>query len=164
MARVEVSRSGQQDVELPAVCVKTGTPTTDLVRLSGSAAPAWTGAMILLGIVAWLFTSWMASRRYDVVVPLKAAVLERHRAWRRASWVLVGVGLTMTLVAAVLGRPNAFILLMVLVAGMAFHLVNEWINAVGVQLAGDGALVLTRVHPDFARAVLDQGRTVGDRR
>ena len=101
----------------------------------------------------------MASRRYVLVVPFRSDVFERYRKWRRASRILIVLGLAMALLAVVAGRENAFVLLGVSVVGMAVGLANDWVNAVGVRLSRDGGLVLARVHPDFQRAVLEHNQT-----
>jgi len=137
---------------MPAVCAKTGAPTADSVRLSGSAAPGWTGAMILFGLFAWAFAAFMSGRRYELVVPFKREVLQRYRSWRRAGVVMFALGLIMTAIAAATGRPKAVVLLGVSLVGLVFIIGNEWKNAVGVRLSNDGDLIVTRVHPDFERA------------
>lgn len=137
---------------MPAVCAKTGAPTTDSVRLSGSAAPGWSGWMILFGLFAWAFAATMSSRRYELVLPFKREVLQRYRSWRRAGAFMIALGLILTVVAAALGGQNAAVLLGVSFVGLVFIIGNEWKNAVGVRLSDDGDLTVTRVHPDFERA------------
>ena len=156
---VAVSRTLTQPRRLPAVCVKTGVPTQESVRLTGTAAPAWTGAMIFFGLFAWLVASWMTSRRYEIVVPFRNQVFQRYCKWRRAGRVLIVLGPLMAVVAAVSARDNAFLLLGVSVLGLAFTAANEWANAVGVRLSRDGGLLLTRVHPNFERALLERAGT-----
>ncbi len=137
---------------MPAVCAKTGAPTADSVRLIGSAAPGWTGAMILFGLFAWAFAAFMSGRRYELVIPCRREVVQRYRSWRRAGVFMVALGLIMTVVAAASGQQNAAVLLTVSVVGVVFIIGNDWRNAVGVRLCDDGDLRVTRVHPDFERA------------
>ena len=144
-----------QPRDLPRVCVKTGVPTSDTVELRGYGTAPWTGPMIVFGFAAWVLASVMSSQAYAVTVPMRAEVVRRHRAWRRASSLLVGAGLVLAVAAAWNGRDDAYVLLLASVVGMALALANEGGNAVGVQLSRDGGLTLTRVHPRFRRAVLE---------
>ncbi|GIL34567.1 hypothetical protein PDTK01_06430 [Phycicoccus sp. DTK01] len=132
--------------------MKSGVPTEDSVRLAGSAAPGWTGAMILFGILPWLFASTMSGRRYEVELPWRRDLVLRYRGWRRAGWVLVAAGPVMALVGASAGVERAGFLVWLSVLGLATVVVTEWRHSVGVRLSPEGVLVVTRVHPDFARA------------
>lgn len=122
------------------------------MRLSGSAAPGWTGAMVLFGILPWLFATSMSGRRYEVELPWRRELTQRYRGWRRAGWVLVASGPVMALVGASAGVGWAGFLMWLSVLGVAAVVVTEWRLSVGVRLSPEGALVVTRVHPDFARA------------
>lgn len=151
MAVVRISTPTPQAEVLPRVCVKTGVPTGDVVRVRGRAAPEWAGATILFGLVAWLFVSSLSSRSYDVVVPFRAEAWRRHRALRTASLATLWAGVALAVVVGVLGGNGGFMLLLTLL-GLAMLVVNDWRNSFGVRLGRDGALELTRVHDDFAAA------------
>jgi hypothetical protein len=160
---VPISESTSRVVALPRVCVKTGTPTGDVLTIRGSAAPAWSWFMIVFGFLPWLVASMASSKRYAIEVPMMASVWRRHRSVRRAAFLLFVAGIVLAIVATAQGRQNSAILLLPAFAGLALYAGNEWFNTVGVQLAKDGTLLLTRVHPDFERALLDprQGARTG---
>ncbi|NYG08214.1 hypothetical protein BJ986_002701 [Phycicoccus badiiscoriae] len=155
MPTVQISESTMRVVPLPQVCVKTGTPTADVLTITGSAAPLWTGVLIVFGFLPWLVASLASSKRYAIEVPMHAAVWRRHRSLRRAALILVVAGITLVLVASIQGRDNAWLLLLPTFIGVALYVGNESMNTVGVHLSGDGGLLLTRVHPEFRRALLD---------
>lgn len=152
MASVELGPPEAVPRDLPALCVKTGVPTEESVRLSGAAAPGWTGAMILFGLFAWLFASSMASRRYVLVLPWRLELARQYRSWRRAGWVLVAAGPVLALAASAWGNSAGALLLCVSVIGVVVIVGNEWRNSIGVRLSPESHLVVTRVHPDFAHA------------
>ena len=158
MPSVAITTVEKHPVLLPSVCVKTGEPTDDMLRLRGSAAPEWTTVMILFGLFAWIVAQTMSSRRYNLVLPFDSAVLRRYRKWGRVAWSCVGLGLVLTVVAALMGRDDAFVMMAVSVLGVIVWLANEWANSVGVRLSREGNLVLTRVHPRFRAAVLEGDR------
>jgi hypothetical protein len=58
-------------------------------------------------------------------------------------------------VAVTQGRHSSASLLVLAFVAMGVYAGNEWFTTVGVQLAKDGGLLLTRVHPGFERALLD---------
>ena len=137
---------------LPAVCLKTGVPTGDRVRVRGRAAPSWAGATIVFGLVAWLFVSSASSRSYDILVPFRAEAWQRYRTLRRAASVTFWAGIVLAGVVGVAGASAPWMLLLLSVVGLAMFVVNDWRNSFGVRLGRDGALALTRVHRDFAAA------------
>ncbi len=154
-----ITSTTSQPLLLPSICVKTGEPTEDVLRVRGSAAPEWTTVMIVFGLLAWLAAQTMSSRRYNIVLPFDSAVLKRYRQWRRAAWSCAGLGVVLTVVAAGLASDYASIpLLIALLVAVAMGVGNEWANSVGVRLSREGSLVLTRVHPRFAAAVLEGER------
>lgn len=152
MASVELGPPDDVPQHLPALCVKTGVPTGESVRLSGAAAPGWTGAMILFGLFAWFFASSMASRRYVLVLPWRLELVRQYRSWRRGGWVLVAAGPVLAVAASAWGISAGALLLCVSVIGVVVIVSNEWRSSVGVRLSPEAHLVLTRVHPDFAHA------------
>ena len=152
MAVVTLSTVTQQVGALPRICVKTGVPTEDLVRVKGRAAPAWAGLTIVFGLVAWLFVSSASSRSYDILVPFRAESWQRYRTLRKGALATFWGGFVLAAVVGVLGGDHAWTLLLLSVLGMGTLLVNDWRNSFGVQLGRDGGLELTRVHDDFAEA------------
>ena len=155
MPSVQVSETTCHVVPLPRVCVKTGTPTADVLTIRGSAPPAWSWVMIVFGFLPWLVANLSTSKHYSIEVPMHSAVWRRHRRVRRAAFVLFVAGVTLTIVATTNGRQNSAILLVPAFVAVAVHAGNEWFNTIGVRLAKDGGLLLTRVHPGFERALLD---------
>ena len=151
---VEVTDTARKPLRMPAVCAKTGEPTADIIMLSGSAAPGWTGAMIVFGFLPWLFVRVMSGQPYRVALPLRSEVVRRHRDLSRASVAVFGLGVLLAFAAVAMGRERAWLLLGLCLLGIASSLVNEWTNGIGVRLAPSGALVATRVHPRFRDAVL----------
>lgn len=135
------------------------------MRLSGTAAPGWTWATIVFGLFAWLFVSSMSSRRYVLVLPWCAAVARRYRSWRRAGWVMVASGPVLAVAATAWGSSSGSALLSASLVGVVVVVGNEWRNSVGVRLSPESRLVVTRVHPDFARACHQQlGLPIGGTR
>ena len=159
-----MSESSFRLVPLPRVCVKTGTPTADVLTIKGSAAPSWSWFMIIFGFLPWLVASLASSKSYEIQVPMRAAIWRRHRKIRRAAFIAFVAGLVLAIVATVQGRDNSAILLFPSFVAMAVYAGNEWFNTIGVQLTRDGGLLLTRVHPEFERALLDsqRGSRAGD--
>ncbi|MGA8978469.1 MAG: hypothetical protein WB473_05060 [Pedococcus sp.] len=93
MAVVALGAAARQAAPLPPICLKTGVPTTNLVRVRGRAAPAWAGVTIVFGLVAWLFVSSASSRSYDLLVPFRAEVWQRHRKLHRAALATFWLGI-----------------------------------------------------------------------
>jgi hypothetical protein len=152
MASVVVAPARQPAPPLPAVCVKTGVPTTKFVAIHGTAARVGSGAMIVFGFVPWLAAAFLTSEPFDLRVPVHPAALARYRQWRQASLAVVAIGLVVGFFAAAANWGDPLILLGLAVTGMVAYLVNEWVNWFGVCLTRDGALMLTRVHPAFLEA------------
>ncbi|QGN58511.1 hypothetical protein [Nostocoides sp. HKS02] len=148
--------------QMPQICVKTGVPTADTLTIRGRATPVWAWAMIVFGFLPWLVAQAGSSHRYAITVPLQRAVFQRYRQWRRASWVLAALGITLMLGAAAVDGERALLLLAVTLVGLAWGLVNEWVNSVGIRLTREGALLMTRVHPAFREAVLRQDAAKAD--
>ncbi|WP_460968597.1 hypothetical protein [Pedococcus soli] len=151
MAVVTISTLTPKAEVLPRVCVKTGVPTGDVVRVRGRAAQDWAGATILFGLVAWLFVSSLSSRSYDLLVPFRAEAWRRHRTLRTASLATLWSGVVLAVVVGALGG-NGGLMLLLTVLGLALLVVNDWRNSFGVRLGRDGGLELTRVHDEFAAA------------
>ena len=153
MAVVALGAPARQAGPLPPICLKTGVPTTNLVRVRGRAAPAWAGVTIVFGLVAWLFVSSASSRSYDLLVPFRAEVWQRHRKLRRAALATFWLGIVLAVVVGMVGGEQAWALLLLSLLGIAIGVVNDWRNSFGVRLGHEGGLELTRVHDDFAAAV-----------
>ena len=152
-----MSESSFRLVPLPRVCVKTGTPTADVLTIRGSAAPGWSWFMIVFGFLPWLVANLATSKRYVIEVPMRAVVWKRHRALRRAALYLFVTGVAFAIIATTQGWQNSAILLIPAFAGLALYAGNEWSNTIGVYLTRDGGLLLTRVHPGFKQALINSG-------
>ena len=155
MPTIEVTTPQRRPLPLPPVCVKTGEPTQDRVRLRGSAAPGWVLVTLLFGVIPYFFVHGMTAQRYELVVPLRDEVLRARRTW---PWVGAGVavaGLVLGFaVAAATGSTGGEWLLLLVPMGLAVLVASEWRYAVGVRLTPDGAFELTRVHPRFRDAAV----------
>lgn len=162
VASVQISDSVDHFRAMPKVCAKTGVHTRDTLTIKGRAAPTWSGVMLLFGFLPWAVAGLASSKPYTVVVPMRSAVWRRYRSWRRAGAWVAGAGIGLTLVAAALGRANPFLLLAPAAIGVFVLVGNEWFNAVGVRLAQNGGLVLTRVHPNFTAAMAESRVPSGD--
>ncbi|NNM46584.1 hypothetical protein [Knoellia koreensis] len=154
MPAIEVTTPGRQPVRLPAVCVKTGEPTEELVRLRGSAAPGWVLVTLLFGVIPYFFVHAMTSQRYELVVPLRDEVIRARRRWRRRGAAVVLGSIVAWVVAAMANLPAwAGWVFVVTLVGLGLLVFAEWRYAVGVRLAPSGAFELTRVDARFADGV-----------
>jgi purine-cytosine permease-like protein len=139
---------------LPAICAKTGVPCDGLVKDTLRVIPRWVPPLAILLIVPYFVARAYTSRRIEAKLPISPQRLERIRRLVRASWI--------ALVAAAAGFSSLFfgagvIGLGAFVAGLAAYLVVVYVGDqmwVGARPSpADDVVILTRVHPDFARAL-----------
>ncbi len=156
MADVQVSQGATLALTVtPGVCAVTGVPTPDRIRLKGQATAAWVGWLLLFGAFTWLFASVASGRRFGLTVSLDRSVSRRYRRWRRWAVVLVIGGLALMVGVGTVSGTGALVCALLPAAGILLGVVNLARHTVGVTLADDGAVVLTRVHPRFRDAVRD---------
>lgn len=149
-ARVEDLEEGR----LPAVCVKTGGPCDVPVKDTLRVVPRWVSALAVLAVVPYFVARAYTSRRIEAKLPVAPARLERIRTLVRGAWValvLALAGLSASLFGA--GAVGVFALVAGLFAYLAIVYAGDqmWVGARPSKR--DDVVILTRVHPDFARAV-----------
>ena len=143
--------------DLPAVCAKTGKPCDGLVRDTLRVVPAWVAALVYAGVVPFLILRLYFSRRVDAKLPIAPARVRRIRGLVRAAWIAMVVGAA-GLASAIFGAGAIGIL--ALLAGLVAYLVTVfagnllWLGAIASRRPD--VVILTRVHPDFARALARQ--------
>ena len=159
MARVVLRRFNGAAVDLPSICVKTGVPTSNVIRVRGSSTPGWTTSLLLFSWIGWLIAATATSRSYEVLLPYSAAAFRRWGTFRQLFTAVSLLALFGVFVAAI---DNSWLLLpavTVFAIAAAAGLANELINACGVRIKNNGDLVLSRVHPAFRDAVLMSQQT-----
>ena len=129
--------------DLPAVSVKSGAHCANPV-----------GITLRPGGHAWT----PFAPRVHAILPMEARRARRVRASARASWVVLFVALA-GLVASVTG--GGAVALVIGVAGLVLYaalvVVGDRASVEARPIPGtDSAIILTRVHPGFARAVDEQ--------
>lgn len=145
---------------LPGICVVTGEPTTDQVRLrkNVSSANAVWFILILLGPVGWLvlLAVSLSSRNYlEGWVPYSHEVARRRREmWR--SGLIAGI-VTIVGLLVLAGQFGSGLLggiaVALLVAGLVVLAISER-REPSIELDASGRWVtLKRVHPAFQHAV-----------
>jgi len=157
MAKVLLRGVNDGRLHLPAICIKTGTPTQQLMRLRGTASPEWTNWLILFSLFAWLITSNATARSYNVVVACRPEVIRRWHRWRMLGLVAIIAGILLVTGTAVEGFSDPLIFLVLDIAGIAMLVVNGLRNGVRVSMTADGDIELGRVHPAFRAATLAAG-------
>jgi hypothetical protein len=143
MARVEVLVDDLERGDLPAVCVKSGLVCANPV-----------GMTLRPGGHAWT----PFAPRVHAILPMHARRARRLRVATRASWVALFVGLA-GLVASLTGGGAIALLVGVvaLVSYAALVVIGDGSSVGARPVPGTNAsVVLTRVHPAFARAVDEQ--------
>jgi hypothetical protein len=142
--------------DLPAICAKTGEPCVGLVKDSLWVVPRWVSALLALLIFPYYVARVWTSRRIEVTLPIAPSRLAWIRRFVRAAWValvLAAAGLAAALfgagmigVAALIVGAGAYVLIVFVGDQM-------WVGARPTH--SNDVVLLTRVHPDFARAVAD---------
>jgi hypothetical protein len=119
--------------------------------------PRWVPPLAILLIVPYFVGRAYASRRIESKLPIASERIERIRRLVRFSWI--------ALVAAAAGFSALFfgagvIGLAAFVAGLLAYLVivyvgdQMWVS--GRPSRRDDVVILTRIHPEFARALAEQ--------
>lgn len=151
MAQVEIT-PGER---IPAVCVITGQPTADIVRVRGVAVPRWVMWLLPVGgFLAYLVAGSNTSTRYDLLLPCDARVLERRRRrshWAAGTWAL---GIVVTAILLLRWPDLAGVGWSVIGLAMVGAVANQLTSSPGVWVGEGDRLVVSRVHPAFRDAVL----------
>ena len=149
---------------LPAVCARTGVPTSSRLTVrapvGGLGAAAW--LLLLLGPVGWLvllFLAVVGGGREEVTVriPYSERAIAEEQPWRRGR-LATGVAGAAAIVLAILHPvwPSTTWLLAALVMLVGSFIAHSvlYFRAVDVSLDGSRRWVtLSHVHPAFAHAV-----------
>jgi predicted lipid-binding transport protein (Tim44 family) len=152
---------------LPAICVKSGEPADRWVKRRYATAPRWTlvlllAGVVLVGVLPYLIVRAIVSVKATGQLPFAGPVAGRLKLFSiggllglLAGVVLFVGGLTVNSGAAGLaGGLLFFLALGLLIAAAAMAPQAEVRNQPGVP--NDRVVVLKRVHPNFAQAVLAQ--------
>jgi hypothetical protein len=157
MARAAVRVDDLERGDLPAVCAKTGVACVGLVRDTLRVVPAWVAALIYAGAVPFLILRLYLARKVEAKLPIAPARVERIRGLVKAAWVAMALGAA-GLAAAVFGAGAVGVLALIVgaLAYLGIMLVGDllWVGAIATKRTD--VVILTRVHPDFARAVQEQ--------
>ena len=74
MASIRITRYEVQNNLLPAVCVVTGEPTTDVKRHTFRWTPPWVGILILGGVLPYVIVAMILRKDITFDVPISAAI------------------------------------------------------------------------------------------
>jgi hypothetical protein len=157
MAEVVLGPAGSRvDVDL-GICAKSGRPTAYRVEFRGTTAPRWVVVLLLVSVVGYLFADAMTSRRYRVTLPFTRELHERWQRGRRTAWLVAAAGVVFVVATPFVGGGAGLALLLVGVGLMTVAMLGGVVNAVrrgiGFRMTRDQELVVTGVHPAFAREV-----------
>ncbi len=164
MARAAVRVDDLEAGNLPPVCAKTGVACDGLVRDSLRAVPAWVAASVWVLVVPFLILRLYFSRRVEAKLPVAPARVQRIRTLVRGAWiamVVAAAGLASSIFGA--GAVGVLALLIGAVAYVTIVFVGDlfWVGGVASRRAD--VVILTRVHPEFARALRAQYDAAGKR-
>jgi hypothetical protein len=164
MTRVDVFIDDAVQGRLPGVCAKTGVPSAGKLRIEQSTGGLGFGWLLLflgpigwIGLVLWLVFS-SRSGVLTVRLPYSDAAVDHEWRLRRIRFRVTALAILGFGVALAIQRSPATWVLSVVAAGLILvalvaH-VRLMTERVGVRLdASRRWVTLTRVHPDFVRAV-----------
>jgi hypothetical protein len=163
MARAAVRVDDLEAGNLPSVCAKTGVECDGLVRDSLRVAPRWVAALAYT-VVPFLILRLYFSRRVEAKLPIAPARVQRIRTLVRGAWIAMvaaAAGLASSIFGA--GAVGILALLIGAVAYVTIVFVGDlfWVGGVASRRAD--VVFLTRVHPNFARALDAQYGASGPR-
>jgi O-antigen/teichoic acid export membrane protein len=124
-----------------------------LVRDSLRVVPAWVAALVYT-VVPFLVLRLYFSRRMEAKLPIAPARVERIRSLVRGAWIAIVIGaagLASALFGAGIVGVVALLVGVVAYVGIVFVGDVLWVGAVASRR--DDVVYLTRVHPEFARAL-----------
>lgn len=153
---------------LPNVCMRCGEPATTLVRRNFSWYPQWIILLVLVALLVAAIVAMILTKRMLVHVPM----CEQHQGhWsKRMLWMLLTFGVLsllaiggIALLSAAENGPDKETLTGVVCGGGVFGLL-AWLILVVVLQSGmirpteitDRQITLTKVHPEFVRALEDE--------
>ena len=152
---------------LPAICVMTGEPTDRWTRVRFQTAPRWTYWLLLagglvIGFIPYIVIRTLVSVRATGQLPFTRTVASRRRITALGGLAGVLAGIVLFVVGAAANSGAVAILAVFLfVLGLALLVVLGMMppRAVVREQPGfpnDRVVVLRRIHPNFASAVLAQ--------
>jgi hypothetical protein len=153
MARAAVRVDDLERGDLPSVCAKTGVECDGLVRDSLRVVPAWVAALVYT-VVPFLVLRLYVGRRVEAKLPIAPGRVEHIRRLVRGAWmaiVIAAAGLASALFGAGIVGVVALVVGVVAYLGIVFVGDLLWVGAVASRR--DDVVYLTRVHPEFARAL-----------
>ncbi len=161
MALMKLRPSEWQEGPLPGVCVKTGVPTSDRVRIVRRVEPRGLGWVSYLSFWAWFLGRLVLSEVHVVVLPLRLSVWRQHRRRQLATGAVIAGCAVGVLLSALTDLPDGLALLLVPVLAVAAMaaLANEWQWGIRVRVGEDNMLLLEGAHGNFVRAVQERRRT-----
>jgi hypothetical protein len=165
MARAAVRVDDLEAGNLPAVCAKTGVECDGLVRDSLRVVPRWVAASVWALVVPFLILRLYFGRRVEAKLPIAPARVQRIRSLVRGAWiamVVAAAGLASAIFGA--GGVGVLALLAGAIAYVTIVFVGDLLWVGGVASRRADVVILTRVHPEFARALAAQYDGAGRRR
>ena len=157
MARAPVRVDDLERGDLPMVCAKTGVPCDGLVKDRLRVVPAWVAALVYAGVVPFLILRLYLSTRVEAKLPIAPARVQRIRRLVRVAWIAMVLGAA-GLVSVIFGAGAVGVLALIvgLVAYLVVMLVGDllWVGAIASRRPD--VVILTRVHPAFARALAER--------
>jgi len=142
--------------DLPAICAKTGEPCVGLVKDTLWVVPRWVSALAAFAVVPYYLGRMWVGRRIEVTLPIAPSRLQWIRWFVRAAWialVFAAAGLAAALFGA--GMIGVAALLIGVFGYVAIIYIGDHIWVGARPSHRHEVVILTRVHPDFARAVGD---------
>jgi membrane-bound ClpP family serine protease len=173
-AEVTIWASQMRPGGLPAVCVKTGEPADRWIRRSFSTAPRWTywlllAGVLVLGVIPFLIVRAVVSVKATGQLPFARGVASRLGTFSIGGLAAFFVGIVL-FVAGAAANSGAVSVLGVLLffLGVVFLIVSGTMGPRAVvrkqdEFPNDRVVVLRRVHPKFAQAVLAQQQAAPQR-
>jgi hypothetical protein len=152
---------------LPAICVKSGQPADRWVKRRYATAPRWTlvlllAGVILVGVLPYLVVRAIVSVKATGQLPFAGPVAGRLKLFSIGGLVGLLAGIVLFVGGASANSGAAAILgLLLFVLGLGLLIAAAAMGpqaVVRIQpgVPSDRLVVLKRVHPDFAQAVLAQ--------
>ena len=157
MARAPVRVDDLQGGDLPPVCAKTGVPCDGLVRDTLRVVPAWVAALVYAGVLPFLILRLYTARKVEAKLPIAPARVQRIRGLVRAAWIAMVVAAA-GLASAIFGAGAVGVLALIVgaVAYLGIMLMGDLLWLGGIATKRADVVILTRVHPEFARALAEQ--------
>ena len=157
---------------LPAVCVKTGEPADRWMRRSFSTAPRWTywllipAGILLVGVIPYLLVRAMVAVKATGQLPFARAAAFRLRLFSIGGLVVFLVGIVLFIAGASANSGAVSVVgVLLFFLGLVLVVVSGSLGPRAVvrkqpEVPNDRVVVLRRVHPNFAQAVLAQQQAI----